>query len=170
MRRRLQLLPLLLCLLLCGCGQSKIQVVKEAGSASDHTTTVQEDRQEGSGTSEEGYQEKYYTNTESSVAEIIQAEDTPSVTKETDANEAQEAAVLEYAGCLYPEHTATNVAASSRDVNGKEYLFFAVTDDTDTLFCTIAYDKQKDVFYLYDGEVEQLIPIEYDEYGIRLIG
>lgn len=172
MKKALRVVSLLLCLLLCGCGQSKIQAVKGTGSAPDRTTAVQQDNdtETGSGISEEGYQEEYYTSEETAVAEIIQAGDTSSAEKEADADETLQAAVLEYAGCLYPAHTAANAAVSSRNINGTNYLFFAVTDDVDTLFCTIAYDEQANVFYLYDSEVQQLIPIEYDEYGVRLVG
>ncbi|MCD8357204.1 MAG: hypothetical protein LUE11_11640 [Clostridia bacterium] len=176
MKRKRQLIPVLLCLLLCGCGQNKIEAVPGSGSdASGHTVAVQEGsaaelENNEAEVSEEGYQKAYYTSEEASVAEIIQADGAPSEETEAEAAEEQETAVKEYASCLYPEHTASEVETTSRKVNGKTYLFFAVKEEGDTVYCTIAFDEQEDIFYLYDSEVEQMIPIEYDQYGIRLVG
>lgn len=175
MKRKRQWIPVLLCLLLCGCGQNKIEAVPGSGSdAPSHAAVVPEGsaaepENNDAAVSEEGYQKVYYTSEEASVAEIIQADSAPAEEAEAEAAEEQETAVKEYASCLYPEHTASAIETTTRKVNGKTYLFFAVKEES-AVYCTIAYDEQEDVFYLYDSEVEQMIPIEYDQYGIRLVG
>ena len=77
--------------------------------------------------------------------------------------------MLEYARCLYPDYQADHVELSEKLVDGTAYLFAAIADKDGTTFCTIAYNAQKDIYYLYDREMNQLIPIEYDEYGVRLV-
>lgn len=170
MKWRKQWIVVLLCLLLCGCGQKKLETAPGSSNVPQHTAEVPEGSAEQPEISPEGYRKDYYTSDEASVAETIQMETTPVEETEMPEDNGQEAAVKEYAGCLYPEHTVSTVETTSRKANGKTYVFFAVKDEDGTVFCTIAYDPQQDIFYLYDSEVEQLIPIEYDEYGIRLVG
>ena len=79
------------------------------------------------------------------------------------------ATLLEYARCLYPDYQADHAELSEKLVDGTAYLFAAIADKDGTTFCTIAYNAQKDIYYLYDSEMNQLIPIEYDEYGVRLV-
>lgn len=166
-------IPLFLFLLLCGCGQSDIETAVDQSTVQEGSGTALV--QEGSAiesdaeTEEDRYDERYYTSEKASIAETIRADSAPSAAEEVDADEELTAAVKEYASCLYPEYNAADAAASTRMVNGKAYLFFDVKDDSAVIFCTIAYDEQEDIFFLYDSEVEQLIPIEYDSYGIRLV-
>lgn len=172
MKWKKQWFIVLLCLLLCGCGQKKLESVSTGSSDVPQQTTT--DVPEGSAgqsndISPEGYQPKYYTSEETLDAETIQIDTAPEETPESPADDKQEAAVKEYAGCLYPDHTPSAVGVTNRKAGGKTYTFFAVKDETGEVFCTIAYDAEQNIFYLYDSEVEQLIPIEYDEYGVRLV-
>ena len=116
------------------------------------------------------YQQKYFTNEAASDAETIRADAAPrEETAQVDADEAQCNAMLEYARCLYPDYQADHAELSEKLVDGTAYLFAAIADKDGTTFCTIAYNAQKDIYYLYDREMNQLIPIEYDEYGVRLV-
>lgn len=165
-------IPLFLCLLLCGCGQSNIETAVEQSTVQEKTeaVSIQEGSAPESEAEEDVYDERYYTSEQASIAETIQMDSAPSASEETVADEELTAAVKEYASCLYPEYDAVDAAVSTCMVNGKAYLFFDVKDDSTAIFCTIAYDEQEDIFFLYDSEVRQLIPIEYDCYGIRLVG
>lgn len=173
MKKNQTWLVVLLCLLLCGCGQKKVQSVPPSGSGDTPSLQTAEPALEGSAQqqviSPEGYQQEYYTSEETVEAQTIQIETTPKEDDKIPEKHEQEDAVKEYAGCLYPDHTPSAVEATSRRTDGKSYVFFAVKDEHGTVFCTIAYDAEQDIFYLYDSEVEQLIPIEYDEYGVRLV-
>lgn len=169
MKWRKQWIVVLLCLLLCGCGQKKITTAPGSSDVPQHTEEVPGGSVEQPEVSPEGYRKEYYTSDEASVAETIQMETAPSEETEAPEGMEQEAAVKEYAGCLYPDHTVSIVEATNRKAAGKIYTFFVVKDENGTMFCTIVYDQQQDIFYLYDSEVEQLIPIEYDEYGVRLV-
>ena len=116
------------------------------------------------------YQQEYFTNEAASDAETIRADAAPrEETAQVDADEAQCNAMLEYARCLYPDYQADHAELSEKLVDGTAYLFAAIADKDGTTFCTIAYNAQKDIYYLYDSEMNQLIPIEYDEYGVRLV-
>ncbi len=172
-------------LLLCGCGKQTIQLPngkpapESTGSAAlstDSAEAVQTepetaDRAESTETDASGkaYDKQYFTSEAASNAETIQATGEPREAAQEDAEETQRKAVLEYARCLYPDYHAENAELSNKTVDGITYMFAAVMDQNDTVFCTIAYDAQKDIYYLYDKEMNQLIPIEYDEYGVRLV-
>lgn len=166
-------LVMLLCLLLCGCGQNKVASAPPSGSQNTPQKQISEPVPEGSAqlqdVSPEGYQQEYYTSEETLDAQTIHIQTTPEEGDKISANREQEDAVREYAGCLYPDHTPSLIEVTSRKTDGNNYVFFAVKDENGTIFCTIAYDTEHDIFYLYDSEVEQLIPIEYDEYGVRLV-
>ena len=132
--------------------------------SSCHTDSAETDA------SGKAYQQEYFTNEAASDAETIRADAAPrEETAQVDADEAQCNAMLEYARCLYPDYQADHAELSEKLVDGTAYLFAAIADKDGTTFCTIAYNAQKDIYYLYDREMNQLIPIEYDEYGVRLV-
>ena len=168
-------------LLLCGCGKQTIKIPdeqqssKSAGSVNPSEAVQTKPETAGRTESEEtdasgkAYDEQYFTSEAASNAETIQADGEPRETAQEDVDETQRKAILEYARCLYPDYHADNAELSNKIVDGITYLFAAVMDQDNTVFCTIAYDAQKDIYYLYDREMNQLIPIEYDKYGIRLV-
>lgn len=172
-------------LLLCGCGKQSIELPNgqrtsaSAGSANISTDAAEAAQTEpdttDTGSAEtdatgKAYEKQYFTSEAASNAEIIRATEEPRETAQTDMDDTQRKAILEYARCLYPDYHADSVELSNQIVDGVTYVFAAVMDQKDTTFCTIAYDAQKDIYYLYDTEMNQLIPIEYDEYGVRLVG
>lgn len=122
-------------------------------------------------TQEKTYDPQYYTNDKAGSATTIRPEGQPADTDEpADENEEQlKKTVKEYAQLLYPDNKVTEVKTRSRTVDGKAYVF-AEAYAKNKLSCTIAYDAQDELYYLYDSEVNMLIPIEYDEDGIRLVG
>ena len=136
-----RLILLLSCLLLCACAQ------------------------------EDSYDPQYYTKEETGSATVIQPETPPADTEEAaGADEEQlKKTVKEYAQLLYPDNKATKIETRNRTVDGLVYVF-AEAYHRDKLFCTIAYQAENGLYYLYDSEVNQLIPIEYDQDGIRLVG
>lgn len=179
MKKRWIFLSLLL-VLLCGCGKQSIELPsgQAAGSAdisTDSDETVQtkpETDNDGSAESDgsgKTYDAQYFTSEAASNAETIQATGEPREAAQEDIDEAQRNAILEYARCLYPDYHADSAEMNNKLVDGVAYVFAAVMDQNDKVFCTIAYDAQKDIYYLYDSEMKQLIPIEYDEYGVRLV-
>lgn len=117
------------------------------------------------------YDPQYYTSDNTGSASTLRPQEQPMDTDdETDADEVRiETTVKEYAQLLYPDHRATKVALRNRAVDGTVYIFAEAYHDKE-LFCTIVYDAQREIYYLYDSEVNQLIPIEYDADGIRLVG
>lgn len=176
----------LMLLLLCGCGKQTISLPEaqqpdrepkpSASEGSGETAQVQKENTENDTDSAEtdasgkAYQQEYFTNEAASDAETIRADAAPrKETAQVDADEAQCNAMLEYARCLYPNYQADHAELSEKLVDGTAYLFAAIADKDGTTFCTIAYNAQKDIYYLYDSKMNQLIPIEYDEYGVRLV-
>ena len=168
----------LMLLLLCGCGKQTISLpeAQQPDRGSGETAQVQKENTENDADSAEtdasgkAYQQEYFTNEAASDAETIRADAAPrEETAQVDADEAQCNAMLEYARCLYPDYQADHAELSEKLVDGTAYLFAAIADKDGATFCTIAYNAQKDIYYLYDSEMNQLIPIEYDEYGVRLV-
>lgn len=173
-------------LLLCGCGKQTVSLPQgqhpdrqpkssvstgsgENTSTESETTTIDAGSVE-TDASGKAYEQKYFTSEAASNAETIQADGAPrEENAQADADETQSKAMMEYARCLYPDHQEDGIELSKKTVDGTEYLFATITDKNGAVFCTIAYDAEKDIYYLYDNEMNQLIPIEYDEYGVRLV-
>ena len=118
---------------------------------------------------EETYDSRYFTGEKTAEAEIITIQDGQKDKLEMKADSNVKEAVFEYVSCLYPEEKVCNINTFEIIMDGQKYIMFQVEGNSGQI-CEVAYNPIEKIYYLFDAEMKKLIPIEYDEYGVRLLG